>query len=172
LRRNNQASRCQAVSLRSGTLARMDASDPSSIERLETDMKKIRTTLLAAAMILGSAITLAADGKATKPAAEQATIPFLSLKQSIREWQADGDNGIWIQDARKQWFYAELQGPCPGLSFAMAVGFEAKTSNTLDRFGSVIVPREGRCQIHSFVKSEAPPDQKKNRKADAADTAQ
>ncbi len=135
-------------------------------------MKTLRTTLLAAALTLGSFATLAADEKAPrKPTGPEASIPFLSLKQSIREWQADGTQGIWIQDARKQWFYATLLGPCIGLDFAMSVGFEARTNNTLDRFGTVIVPREGRCPIMSFTKSDPPPDPKKNRKTDAAEPA-
>jgi hypothetical protein len=135
-------------------------------------MKTLRTTLLAAAMTLGCAAALAADDKAPKkPTGPEASIPFLSLKQSIREWQADGTQGIWIQDARKQWFYATFQGPCIGLDFAMSVGFEARTMNTLDRFGTVIVPREGRCAIFSMTKSDPPPDPKKNRKAEAAEAA-
>ncbi len=135
-------------------------------------MKTLRTTLLAAAITFGCTAALAADEKAPKkPTGPEASIPFLSLKQSIREWQADGNVGIWIQDARKQWFYAALQSPCFGLDFAMSVGFEARTMNTLDRFGTVIVPREGRCQIFSLTKSDPPPDDKKNRKAEAAETA-
>jgi hypothetical protein len=131
-------------------------------------MKTLGASLLAIAMTMG-ATAMAADEKPAKPAAEQASIPFLSQRQSVREWQADGDKGIWIQDARKQWYYAELQAPCQGLDFAMSVGFEARTSNTLDRFGYVIVPREARCQIMSMVKSDAPPDSKKSRKTDAAE---
>jgi Family of unknown function (DUF6491) len=135
-------------------------------------MKTLRTTLLAAAMTLGCAAALAADDKAPqKPTGPEASIPFLSLKQSIREWQADGIKGIWIQDARKQWFYATLQSPCFGLDFAMSVGFEARTMNTLDRFGTVIVPREGRCPIFSMTKSDPPPDTRKSRKTEAAEPA-
>ena len=133
-------------------------------------MKTLGVSLLAVAMTMG-ATAMAADEKPAKPAVEQASIPFLSLRQSIREWQADDDKGIWIQDARKQWYYAELLAPCQGLNFAVGVGFEARTNNTLDRFGSVIVPREGRCPIMSLVKSDAPPDPKKNRKTEDAEEA-
>ncbi len=81
--------------------------------------------------------------------------------------QPDGQQGLWIQDARKDWFYAKLQGPCMGLEFAPRLGFEPKTNNVLDRFGTVVVPNQARCQITSLTKSAAPADEKKTRKPDA-----
>lgn len=99
----------------------------------------------------------AADEPAVELKRQQASIPFANLGSSIRDWQADGRDGLWVQDARKQWYYAELLAPCHGLDFATHVGFETRGSDTLDRFGTVVVPGHDRCAIRSFVKSEAPP---------------
>ncbi len=51
-----------------------------------------------------------------------------------------------------------------GLEFAPRLGFEPKTNNVLDRFGTVVVPNQARCQITSLTKSAAPTDEKKTRK--------
>lgn len=86
----------------------------------------------------------------------QASIPFVNQAQSIRGWEANGNVGIWIQDARDQWYYAKVHAPCVGLEFAVRLGFETRTSGSLDRFGVIIVPGVGRCQISSLTRSSAP----------------
>lgn len=120
-------------------------------------MKTLRNTLIASIMVASSASALAA-------APEEASIPFVNLNQSIHSWQADGQQGLWIQDVRKDWYYAKLQGPCIGLEFAPRLGFEPRTTNSLDKFGTVIVPNQGRCQIMSLTRSSEPADEKKMRK--------
>ncbi|MEO6078376.1 MAG: DUF6491 family protein [Steroidobacteraceae bacterium] len=119
-------------------------------------MKTMRTVLLAAMVAAGCASAMAAEP-------EQASIPFVNQSQSIHGWQADGQQGIWIEDARKNWFYAKLQAPCMGLEFAAALKFEPKTMNSLDRFGYVVVPNNARCPIASLTKSAAPPKEKKGK---------
>ncbi len=88
--------------------------------------------------------------------APEVSIPFLDFNQSIHGWQADGRLGLWIEDVRKQWYYAKLQAPCIGLDFAVRLGFETRTYNTLDRFSFVIVPNESRCEIASLTRSDPP----------------
>jgi Family of unknown function (DUF6491) len=88
---------------------------------------------------------------------EEASIPFINLRSSILSWQADGEKGLWIQDQRKQWYYATTFGRCEGLEFASQLGFKVGTLNTLDKFSEIIVPNYGQCAIRSLVKSEAPP---------------
>jgi hypothetical protein len=120
-------------------------------------MKTLRNALLASVLVAGCA-------SAATEALPEASIPFVNLKQSIRQWQADGTQGLWIQDARKNWYYAKLRTTCIGLDFAVSLGFETATTSSLDRFGSVIVPRAGSCQIQSLTRSGGPPDDKKSRK--------
>jgi hypothetical protein len=122
-------------------------------------MKILRNALLATVLVAGCA-SAATEGL------PEASIPFINLNQSIRQWQADGTQGLWIQDARKNWFYAKLRNICIGLDFAVSIGFETATTTTLDRFSSIVVPRQGSCQISSLTKSGGPPDDKKSHKAD------
>jgi hypothetical protein len=134
---------------------------------LEHEMRLTRTILLAAALGLGLGTMAGAADKAPLP--PQATIPFVKSGNSIRDWQADGRDGLWIQDLRKQWYYATLLAPCIGLDFATGIGFDTGAGDSLDRFSQIIVPREQRCQIMSLTRSEAPPPDRKKKKKAAAD---
>lgn len=97
---------------------------------------------------------------------EEVSIPFVQYR-SIRDWQADKDKGLWIQDLRRNWYYAELMQPCIGLDWAWHIGFDTRFGSSLDKFSSIVVPREGRCQITSLTRSDAPPPKKKRGKAKA-----
>jgi hypothetical protein len=137
-------------------------------------MKALRTAVICALVAAGSAgaVTAAEATKAEAPkeAPPEATIPFVNIRESIRGWQADGLMGLWIEDIRKQWYYAKLLGPCNGLDFAVSLGFETKTMSSLDKFGTVIVPNYQRCPIMSLVKSDAPPkEEKKSKKPKSSD---
>ena len=104
-------------------------------------------------------------GAASAPSAN-VSIPFAN-HGGIRNWEADRDQGLWVQDSRRKWYYAKLIGPCFGLDFALRIGFDTRPAGTFDRFSSIIVPREGfgprggRCMIQSFEPSEGPPTKKK-----------
>lgn len=128
-------------------------------------MKALRKVVLVT-MIAGCASVLAAAEKAPEKAAE-VSIPFVNMNQSIRGWQADGQTGLWVQDAHDQWYYVKLLGPCNGLEFTARLGFEPRTMNSLDKFGYVVMPDSQRCQITSLTKSEAPAGQKKAGKTGA-----
>jgi hypothetical protein len=124
--------------------------------------------LIAAAFAQGCATAPApqAQPAPTGLAREETSIPFVS-HQAIRDWEADGQEGIWVQDVRKKWYYGKLMAPCTGLDFATRVAFVTRGS-TLDRFASVVVPdyEYQRCNLNSFTASDAPPP-KKERKAKA-----
>jgi len=88
----------------------------------------------------------------------ETSIHFINMPDSILGWQANGENGLWIQDIRKQWYYARVMAPCTGLEFAVELGFKNRGMDQLDRFSEVIVPGgTGRCQIQSLRKSAPPP---------------
>lgn len=127
----------------------------------------IVATLMALAL---GATALQAEEEGTKlESGAEASIPFVNLGSSIRDWHADGTRGIWVQDARRQWYYAKLITPCHGLDFAVRVGFETRGTDSLDRFSTLLVPGEGRCAIQSFTKSEAPAGRRdKGESADAS----
>lgn len=131
-------------------------------------MNRISHLAALAALALGAATATAGDAPAAAAAAPlkapEASIPFTNVHGSIRDWQADKRDGIWVQDVHKQWYYGRFMGPCIGLDFAMSVGFDTRHGNTLDKFAYVIVPGEhDRCALASFVKSDPPPPGKKRR---------
>jgi hypothetical protein len=133
-------------------------------------MKWASTVGLAALAAFGQAWAVDApqDPTATGLQKEEASIPFINLDSTIRSWQADGQQGLWIQDQRKQWYYATTFGRCEGLEFAPRLGFRAGTLNTLDRYSEVVVPHYGRCPLRSLTRSDAPPKGKRHEKVEEA----
>jgi hypothetical protein len=117
----------------------------------------IGVSLVLAAFAAGAAH---AEEGASASTAPQASIPFVN-HGGIRHWETDGNRGVWIQDIHRNWYYAMLMGPCFGLNFATRLGFDAGPSGEFDRFSSIVVPREGRCAVQSFVESDGPPRKQK-----------
>jgi hypothetical protein len=124
---------------------------------------------LAAGACFAAATALAGDAPpegALKK--DEVSIPFASY-HNIRDWQADKDQGLWIQDERRNWYYAKLLGPCFNLDWALHIGFDTRGSSSLDRFSSIVVPDPGfsrghheRCQFTSLTRSDAPPPKSKH----------
>lgn len=112
-----------------------------------------RMTLL---VCLAGSMGIAFAADAPTAVTPEASIPFVGMG-SINDWRADRRQGLWIQDVYRQWYYAKVMEPCNGLDFAQTIGFDAHPGGTLNRFSSVLVPHEGRCQIQSLVRSEPPP---------------
>jgi hypothetical protein len=130
-------------------------------------------TLGAAALVAGCAST-AGTNKAVTPTGlqkEETSIPFVRMEQSIHDWQANGEVGLWIQDGRRDWYYAKLLGPCFGLEWAVGAVITSRGSQ-LDRYGSVLVAQQSGvpCQFMSFVRSDPPPSKAKKGDAEASKT--
>jgi hypothetical protein len=109
----------------------------------------------------------ARDAKPVGLGDKEASIPFLSQRDSIITWEADGQTGLWIQDARKNWYYATFFAPCNGIEFAPQLAFKAKTLNQLDRFSEVVVPSNASCALSSLRTSGPPPGKGKANMAPA-----
>ena len=103
----------------------------------------------------GSTVVCAAEG-ASASTAPEASIPFVQ-HGGIRNWRADHNRGLWIQDTHRRWYYAKLISPCFGLNFATSIGFDTRRFGTFDRFSDIVVPREGRCRVQSLTASDGPP---------------
>ena len=86
----------------------------------------------------------------------QAKIPFVQY-DNIRDFDAVDDETVYLQAQNRQWYRADLIGPCIGLEFATGIGVDARPSGTLDRFSTLIVDGQ-RCQISSLSPSESPRD--------------
>jgi len=89
------------------------------------------------------------------PAAQEVRIPFADF-HGIRSFHADDDRIVYLQDYRRNWYRAELNGPCFGLPWARRIGVDNRGSSTFDRFSILIVGDE-RCMIGSLSRSEGPP---------------
>ncbi|UKK83649.1 DUF6491 family protein [Sphingopyxis sp. BSN-002] len=89
---------------------------------------------------------------------------------TIRNWRADNENGIWIQDRGGDWYYGTFATRCRDVDFAQAIGVDTRGASRLDRFATILVRGE-RCPLVSFVSSAPPPTKaelKAKREADKA----
>ncbi|CUS44382.1 MAG: DUF6491 family protein [Pseudomonadota bacterium] len=102
----------------------------------------------------------AAAGPATP--GKPATIPFVRLG-GIYDFQADGDRAVYLQDNSRKWYHATILGPCIGLTFANRIGVKTRGTDSLDRFGSLLVDGQ-ECQIDQLVTSGPPPKKAKKPK--------
>ncbi len=82
---------------------------------------------------------------------------------AIRNFEPDGNEGIWLEDRQRRWYYAELLGGCQGLNFAQAIGFDTRGSASFDKFSNIIVRGE-RCAIASLVTANKPLPRKERQK--------
>lgn len=84
----------------------------------------------------------------------EASIPFAN-NGGIRNFEPNGERGIWIEDRQRRWYYATFIGSCPQLDHAMSVGFDTRGASNFDKFGA-IVTRDDNCPIVSLVTAEKP----------------
>lgn len=120
-------------------------------------MKSLRIlpVMLGAALVAAGMSPALAGTPAQKPAEKQASIPFVD-SGSIRDYRAEGRDTLYVQDIGGKWYRAKLIGNCLDLPFAQAIGFDARGTNTFDRFSSIIV-RGQNCPLTSLVASGPPP---------------
>ena len=120
----------------------------------------MRTALLVALPFFFVVPVLAApQDKGGAVAHEEVRIPFPS-RGGIRNFHAVSDEVLYLQDRRRNWYKAELVGPCIGLSHAMGIGFDTRHGSVFDRFSHIVVRGE-RCPIASLTRSEGPPRKRK-----------
>jgi hypothetical protein len=127
--------------------------EPGSIEGEFVKLRGSGVALFLAAFVGGAVHATEAASRSTAP---EVSIPFVR-HGGIRNWEADRNRGVWIQDVHRNWYYATLMAPCFGLDFATSLGFDAGPTGDFDRFSAIVVPREGRCPVRSFAASDGPP---------------
>ena len=109
----------------------------------------------ATSLAMAEATTTPKDSaSAAKP--QEAAIPFAN-QGGIRDWRADNERGMWVQDTHNRWYYGRFMAPCTGLQFAETVRFKTGPSGELDRWSVVRARDTGNCAFTSFVRSEGPP---------------
>jgi hypothetical protein len=86
---------------------------------------------------------------------QPASIPFVSLG-GVRNWRAEDDTVLLIENAHGVWYRATFFGRCPGLRYEIELAFVTDGMNQLDRFSSVLVDGQ-RCWFRSFERIEPEP---------------
>lgn len=101
------------------------------------------------------AMAQATGNGASATQAGEAAIPFVN-HGGVRDWQAAGDDKVYVQDSQGKWYLATLAMPSPDLPFATAIGFETKGIDRLDKYGAVVIAGS-RYPLASLVASGPPP---------------
>ncbi|HEX8526723.1 DUF6491 family protein [Allosphingosinicella sp.] len=122
-------------------------------------MKSLSIAFLAAAASFAAPQAEAAPRG--PPVAEEARIPFVQFR-GIRDFRAEGRDLLYLQDRSRNWYRAELMGPCIGLPWARAIGVDTRGDSSFDRFSTLIVEGE-RCAISSLTRTSEPPPRRKRR---------
>lgn len=118
-------------------------------------MKKFTTALLLVAVAAAAPVSAKTRGPYVWPELGiEAQISFPN-EGAIRNFEADGNDGLWLEDRQLRWYYAEIAGGCQELNFAHAIGFDTRGAPRFDKFSAIIVDGE-RCPISSLVTSEKP----------------
>ena len=125
-------------------------------------MKPASLILLASVALVGSSVLAKPQPHVWPELGVDASIVFPNYG-AIRNYEADGDDGIWIEDQQRRWYYGSFIGSCQGLDFSNAIGFDTGGLSRFDRF-STIVTRDDRCQLNSFVTSEKPLSRKERKR--------
>jgi len=124
------------------------------------------------AIALAAGLAIAAPAAARRPPApepvigQEARIPFVNVR-GIHSFHADDEDVVYLQDYRRRWYRAELNGPCFGLPWAMRVGVDTRGSSSFDR-DSVLLVGDERCLLSSLTYSGPPPRRASKHKRRAA----
>ena len=111
---------------------------------------------IAFAALMASGSSTSSATEATTAAPREASIPF-AAESGVRNWQADGEKGLWVQSNSGAWYYGTFTFPCSGLQFREALGFKFSPGGALDRWSEVHTREAGRCLFKSFESSAGPP---------------
>jgi hypothetical protein len=113
--------------------------------------------LLLAVAAAGQAVPASASPPPAAPSVQgqEVRIPFVNFG-GVRSFEADGQDSVYLQDRSRNWYRAELIGPCHGLPWALRIGIDSRGASAFDRFGTLLVDGE-RCQLRSLTRSGPPP---------------
>lgn len=100
-------------------------------------MKLARYLVPIAVLAMAPGTAMADQHQEQAQSDSRASIPFADTV-GIWDWRSDGDQTVYLQDSRRQWYRAELFGPAPELPFVEFIGIDAGPTGTLDKFGAEI----------------------------------
>ena len=126
-------------------------------------MKKLFLSVVIAAVALTLPVEAKKPSEHVWPELGVETRIVFPNQGAIRNFEPDGNDGIWLEDRQRRWYYAELLGGCQELNFSQAIGFDTRGSASFDKFSSIIV-RGDRCAIASLVTANKPLPRKERQK--------
>lgn len=115
-------------------------------------MKKLLIPILAAVLAAPALAAPAPPAEGTR--GEEVRIPFPRFR--LRDFKAEPPEIVYLQDRGRNWYRAEIIGPCLDLPWAQAIGIDTRGWSSFDRFSSIVVRGE-RCQLTSLTRSAGPP---------------
>ncbi len=87
---------------------------------------------------------------------KETSIPFVGTI-GLYNFDARDDQGVYLQDQQRRWYYARINGVCTRLPYANRIAVDTRFGGTqLDRTGSLLVDGQ-RCAIDSLTASNGPP---------------
>jgi len=112
-----------------------------------------------AALLAAAVPAVAGPSAPSAPQPEQVRIPLASF--TIRGFHPDGDDVVYLEGTRRQWYRAELAPRCWELQSAIRIALDTRfNGNMLDNSSSLIVGRE-RCRIVSLTRADGPPPRRR-----------
>ena len=117
-------------------------------------VKTVISVALAAAILAGAVEAKTPASRVWPELGVETQINFPN-QGAIRNFEADGNDGIWLEDRQRRWYYADFIGGCQELNFAHAIGFDTRGSATFDKFSTILVAGE-QCPVASLVTSNKP----------------
>lgn len=117
-------------------------------------------------LAMAAALLPIASASAEEPVAREvgveASIAFPS-HGGVRNFRVDDDRGVWIEDSRRNWYYARFMGVCHDIRWADAIGIDTRGSARFDR-NSRIVTESDVCAIETLVTADKPLPLKEQRR--------
>ena len=118
-------------------------------------MRKTILAVAAAAVSLAAPLAAAPSRQPAPEPGAEASIPFAHFG-GVWSFEAPDDDLVYLQDRSRNWYRAQLYGPCFGLGWANGIDIDTRGSSSFDRYSLLIVGNE-RCAIQSLTASGPPP---------------
>ena len=129
--------------------------------------RRLRNPLLSTAAALTALLAAPLCLPAEAGAVGEPSIPF-AAENGIRDWQADGSQGLWVRANSGAWYYGRFSFPCTGLQFREALRFKFNPNGSFDRWSAVLTHEQGSCLFKTFETSTGPPKPMKKQPPPAA----
>jgi hypothetical protein len=117
---------------------------------------------LTALMLAAAPLSLAAEETPPREVGVEGNISF-PAHGGIRNFRADNDKGVWLEDRQRNWYYASFLGTCPEIRFAQGIGLDTRGSARFDKYSKILVGNDV-CAIATLVTADKPLSEREQRR--------